>query len=328
MQFPPMEPGMVSIITTTYNRTHYLKQAIESALKQTYPHFEMIVSDDASTEDVESVVAGFKDPRLRYRRNETNLGMCANICAALQEARGEFFAYLNDDDMWEPTFLEKVVAPMMQNPEITVSFSDHYVMDENGTIDPTLTDALFQQYARNVLLPGLHQPFYKLIVHSTIPCAQASLFRRSILHEKGIPLEVGTCYDRWTGYLACRKGQAAYYTPERLTRYRVHGRSCTSGAGSGSLERALEWNQSFIYYYNELIADPAFHPYRAKLKRQRAIALRVLANTYLAHGQGTRARQYLLRSLQDHPNPKSAVSLGISFMPSLMQQRILQKLRG
>jgi glycosyltransferase involved in cell wall biosynthesis len=65
MQFPPMEPGMVSIITTTYNRTHYLKQAIESALKQTYPHFEMIVSDDASTEDVESVVAGFKDPRLR-----------------------------------------------------------------------------------------------------------------------------------------------------------------------------------------------------------------------------------------------------------------------
>lgn len=52
MQFPPMEPGLVSIITTTYNRTYYLKQAIESALKQTYPHFEMIVSDDASTEDV------------------------------------------------------------------------------------------------------------------------------------------------------------------------------------------------------------------------------------------------------------------------------------
>lgn len=80
--------------------------------------------------------------------------------------------------------------------------------------------------------------------------------------------------------------------------------------------------------YNELISDPAFHPYRAKLKRQRAIALRVLANTYLAHGQGTRARQYLLRSLQDSPNPKSAVSLGISFIPCLIQQRILQKLRG
>lgn len=70
---------------------------------------------------------------------QPNLGMCANICAALQETRGKFFAYLNDEDMSEPTFLEKAVAPMMQNPEITVSFFDHYTIDENDNIDSTLT---------------------------------------------------------------------------------------------------------------------------------------------------------------------------------------------
>src|SRR5579875_1514656 len=278
MQFPPMEPGMVSIITTTYNRTHYLKQAIESALKQTYPHFEMIVSDDASTEDVESVVAGFKDPRLRYRRNETNLGMCANICAALQEARGEFFAYLNDADMWEPTFLEKVVAPMMQNPEITVSFSDHYVIDDDGNIDLRLTEDLSARYKRKELQPGIHKPFVHLLIAQSIPCAQASIFRRQILEDADIPEEVGTCYDQWTGYLASCSEKAAYYTPERLAFYRVHLLSSTAGSSqSGKSDRAIEWHMSSYNYYSKLISDAQYSKYLKELLRRRSLSCRLIA---------------------------------------------------
>ncbi|HLI49129.1 MAG TPA: glycosyltransferase family 2 protein [Chthonomonas sp.] len=159
MLLPPLEPDLVSIITPTYNRTGYLVEALASALHQTYAHFEIIVADDASTEDVRAVLERFHDSRIRYRRNATHLGQYGNVVAALAQVRGEFFTFLHDDDRWEPDFLAKVLPPLQQDRDITVSFSDHYVMDEHGVVNLSLTERLTRQYGRKQLAAGLHRPF-------------------------------------------------------------------------------------------------------------------------------------------------------------------------
>jgi glycosyltransferase involved in cell wall biosynthesis len=308
MLLPPSEPGLVSIITPTYNRTSYLMEAVESALRQTYAHFEIIVSDDAGIEDVQAVLERFHDSRIRYRRNAAHLGQHRNVVAALAQARGEFFAYLHDDDRWEPDFLAKVVPPMLQDRGIALSFSDHYVMDEHGVVNYSLTERLTCQYGRKQLAAGLHRPFYALQIAKTIPWAMASVYRRHILETAAIPPEIGPCLDRWTGYLASQGGMGAYYTAERLTFYRVHSASYTASTKQ-SLQQTIERQQGHIYYSKQLLNDPAYKAFHSSLCRACSINFLVLANAYRAYNRIAEARSHYIQSLQWHPNLKSLAGL-------------------
>ena len=130
---------LVSIVIPTFERLNYLPYAIESALAQTYQNIEVIVSDDASTVDVQSLVATFPDPRIRYRRNQSNMGQALNNLAALKETKGKYVANLHDDDMWEPTFLEKLIPALERHKDAVLAFSDHFIMDSDGKIDDHLS---------------------------------------------------------------------------------------------------------------------------------------------------------------------------------------------
>ena len=91
----------VSIMIPTYNRAHFLAEAIESALMQDYPNLEVIVSDNASTDNTRECVQRYlTDPRFRYYRNDENLGSSANYERLLYEyAAGVYGQYLTDDDV-------------------------------------------------------------------------------------------------------------------------------------------------------------------------------------------------------------------------------------
>ena len=89
----------------TYNRVAFLREAINSALSQTNPDFELIISDNASTDDTPAVVASIKDERLRYVRQPANFGAVNNINFLINEARGRFFVLHQDDDLLHPEFL-------------------------------------------------------------------------------------------------------------------------------------------------------------------------------------------------------------------------------
>jgi len=104
-----MSPPKVSVIIPTYNRPDLLFRAIESVLDQTYASLECIVVDDGSPADSSSVVEKFGDDRLRYFEHETNQGASAARNTGIQHARGEYIAFLDDDDEWLPTKLDKQV---------------------------------------------------------------------------------------------------------------------------------------------------------------------------------------------------------------------------
>ena len=107
MRKPENKPT-VSIIIPTYNRAHFLGEAIQSVLDQTYQDFEIIVIDDASTDNTEELVKSFGDERIRYIRLKENSGASSvPRNTGLRAARGEYIAFLDSDDRWFPTKLTK-----------------------------------------------------------------------------------------------------------------------------------------------------------------------------------------------------------------------------
>jgi len=114
----------VSVALPAFNRAHVIRDAIESALAQTYKDFEIIVVDDGSDDNTSEVVAQIRDPRVRCIRLEQNKGVAAARNLILREARGELISFLDSDDLWKPFKLEKEVSFLERHPEADGVFGD------------------------------------------------------------------------------------------------------------------------------------------------------------------------------------------------------------
>lgn len=116
------EARLVSVLMPAY-KIKYLGEAIESVLNQTYKNLELIIVNDASPEDLTSVVERFQDDRIRYFVNEVNIGgedPVNNWNKCLSYAKGEFVSLLCDDDLYEPTFIESMIALSDKYPSVNV----------------------------------------------------------------------------------------------------------------------------------------------------------------------------------------------------------------
>jgi glycosyltransferase involved in cell wall biosynthesis len=111
----PADP-LVSVILPTYNRAATLSQAIESVLSQTHESFELLVIDDGSTDSTPRVLAGHGDSRIRVLEQPENRGVAAARNRGLEEARGQFIAFIDSDDAWAPEKLARQVALMQRAP--------------------------------------------------------------------------------------------------------------------------------------------------------------------------------------------------------------------
>src|SRR5262245_7539384 len=114
---------MVTIAIPTFNRASWLKGGVLAALSQTYQDYEIVVSDNASADETQIVLAEFNDHRLRVIRQERNLGLAANLNACLAEARGKYIALVPDDDRIAPWFLQRCLALVEQDPSLPIVIS-------------------------------------------------------------------------------------------------------------------------------------------------------------------------------------------------------------
>lgn len=102
-----MVSNTVSIVLPTYNRADLLEASVESILDQSYKDFELIIIDDGSTDDTEGVVRQYDDNRIKYVKNDENIGATASRNTGIEQSCGEFIAFQNSDDEWDPSKLEK-----------------------------------------------------------------------------------------------------------------------------------------------------------------------------------------------------------------------------
>jgi glycosyltransferase involved in cell wall biosynthesis len=301
-------PGpKVSVLIPAYNRVDYLRESIESVLGGDYRDFELIVSDDCSPIDLMPVVAGFGDPRLKYRRNPVNLGVATNVRTAIGAANGTYFALLNDDDTWEHDFLDRLVPPLDNHPEAVLAFCDHYVMGPGGELLSAITERNTQFWGRDKLHEGLYESFCELAaIRRSVSPAVATLFRRFPVDWTNIPDEVGPAYDVWMAYLACRTGLAAYYVPQRLTRYRSHSEMQT-----GSIRHAL----GGAYAFRLMAMDAALGELRPCFLRLESRFELGAGISMLRSNRPREARPHIRTALRLGPSLRALVAYVLTFLP-------------
>lgn len=125
----------VSVIIPAYNCAKYLSEALDSVLAQTYLDFEIVIVDDGSTDDTESVVRGYA-PAVRYLKTG-NFGPASARNRGIRASVGEYVALLDADDWWEPKKLEAQVRELENNADVALAYSDLCVHFEDGSTNPS-----------------------------------------------------------------------------------------------------------------------------------------------------------------------------------------------
>ena len=125
------EAGLVSIIMPSYNTALFIEETIQSVLNQTYTNWELIIVDDCSTDNTDEVLENIKDSRIRYFKNDKNSGAAVSRNKALREARGQWIAYLDSDDLWMPEKLEKQIH-FMETNGYAFSYTNYEDIDVDG----------------------------------------------------------------------------------------------------------------------------------------------------------------------------------------------------
>ena len=131
---------LVTIAIPTYNRADgYLREALASAMNQTYQNIEIIVSDNCSTDNTERFVKGISDPRLRYFRHNKNIGANNNFNYCLEQANGDYFLLLQDDDMIDNDFVEVCMTDANHSNDTGIIRTGTRVIDSEGKViaEPT-----------------------------------------------------------------------------------------------------------------------------------------------------------------------------------------------
>lgn len=227
-----MNNSLVSIIMPSYNSEDFIGGAIESVIRQTYPYWELIVVNDASTDNTSDVVKRYlNDSRIVLLENEKNSGVCFSRNRAIEYASGEFIACLDSDDEWLENKLEKQIDILKSGT--TISFSAISIIDSKGDIVGAKSWARVE-YTYQELLK------YNFVAHSSL------VFSKSILGEvrysnvvakgviKKLLKKVGITRLIHEDYafllrLFRQSGIVAKYVDTPLVRYRVHGTNYSRG---------------------------------------------------------------------------------------------------
>lgn len=211
----------LSVCVPTYNRVGYLSQALRTLTAQTFKEFELLVVDNCSTDETAALVESFGDPRIRFHRNERNVGSRENWNRCLDLARGEYVAICHDDDLYEPDFLRRGVGVLEENPGVAFLHTAVRVVDEEGR--PL---RVFRACPGDRVIPG-HEAFVGYLSRSHDVVMSSVIARRSSYNavERFTPDYLCADFEMWLRLSL--EGDVAYIaTP--LVSYRTHAES-TSG---------------------------------------------------------------------------------------------------
>ena len=202
---------IVSVIIPTFNRANLLISAIESVLSQTIKDFELIVVDDASTDDTQQKVAAIDDPRIRYIVQEKNLGECGTRNTGLDAAQGQYIAFLDSDDEWLPNKLEKQLNVFKTAPDdLGVVYSWLQVINDQGKII-------------RMRKPDISGDVKDYLIYKNLIGTPSTVMIKKECIEPGLKFDTNLrCCGDWDMWLRISKQYRFEVIPEPLTLYRDH----------------------------------------------------------------------------------------------------------
>jgi len=280
----------VSAIIPTYDRPQHLAGAIDSVLAQTYPDIEVVVVDDGSeTPYAQETVAEYPDS-VRCLVHEGNRGLSAARNTGINAAEGEYVAFLDDDDRWEPTKIERQVAALDGSPEAALATCPLAAVDPDGTVlrcegskpDGDLSDAIL---VRNVV----GSPSRVLV--------RADCFETIAPFDESLPTK-----QDWDLYIRLCQHWEVACVDEHLCRRVVHASMSTDP------DAAREDNKRVIDKHESLIRE------RGLWDRTMAAYYANVGRTYVENDDMGSAREYLRRSLAHRFQPWHAGMYLLTFL--------------
>lgn len=213
----------VDILLATYNGEKYLKEQLDSILKQTYTNFNLIISDDCSTDGTIDILKEYEkqDERITVYLQEKNLGYVKNFEFLLERVQSSYYALSDQDDVWLPEKIEKSIAKLNEDKADLV-FSDLTVVDKD--LNP-----IYESFNEFMLLTGkinkcINNYRLNYLYNCITGCTSVG---RSTMINKFLPIPTYSkhlIHDYWMGIITSLNGKIAYI-PEKLILYRQHGKN-------------------------------------------------------------------------------------------------------
>lgn len=169
---PETPQPRLSIGLAVYNGARHLRESIDSLLAQDVNDFELIISDNASTDETPDICAEYaaKDPRVRFVRNDTNIGAAANFNRVFELSAGCYFMWGSDDDVWDPAFASRCIAELEAYPKTVLCSTGVTIIDEAGHPRPDIAyrnldtaGAPVPERVQRLVLQGLWYDMYSVI---------------------------------------------------------------------------------------------------------------------------------------------------------------------
>ncbi|MGB5632142.1 MAG: glycosyltransferase family 2 protein [Waterburya sp.] len=184
----------VSIGIPVYNGEKYLELAIDSLINQSFQDFEIIISDNASTDKTEEICRLYqsRDRRVLYHRNPVNIGAAGNYKKVFQLAKGELFKWMAHDDRCSPNYLEECVKVLEDDPGIVMSFPRFVLIDDNDNAFPLIEENTYVTSDGRIIATNLQRNFmsthaserYSEVLYRTTECYEFfGLSRRDIIEH-------------------------------------------------------------------------------------------------------------------------------------------------
>ncbi|MBC7427472.1 MAG: glycosyltransferase [Bacteriovorax sp.] len=208
--------GLVSVIMNCFNGEKYLREAIDSAISQTYQNLEIILWDNRSTDKSSSIVKSYADSRIKYFLADefTSLGEARNL--AIKKSKGEFIAFLDVDDIWFATKMEKQVA-LFNDPKVGIVISDTIFFNEKGD---------FKQLYKNEK-PPVGEVFAELLKSYCVSLETIAV-RKSYLDQMDYWFDSRfSMIEEMDFLLRLSKISQLAYVDEPLAKWRMHNQSWT-----------------------------------------------------------------------------------------------------
>lgn len=202
---------LITVLMTVYNGGRYLRQAVESVLKQDYSNFEFIIVDDNSNDGSFEILKDYyRDPRIRIIQNSANQGQTVSLNIGLRQARGDYIARIDADDIAFPFWLQSQVNFLKNNGEVDVLSAGLVVFNKNG-----IGKAYFSP-------SRLEDIILKTIIKSPINHGSALIKKDVILNIGGYNsnYKIAADYDLWTKFL--KQNRNIISNPEILMAIRCH----------------------------------------------------------------------------------------------------------
>jgi glycosyltransferase involved in cell wall biosynthesis len=173
------EACLITVGLPVYNSERYLRQSLDSLLAQTFPHFVLVISDNASTDGTAQICQQYAaaDSRIKYSRNETNIGNPRNFNRVAGLAETRYLKWSTADDFWEPSFLERALEVMERDPTIALCYPQAVLVDANGRNPKNYDDVL------HLVQENAADRFVALLNNIKLAHQHLGLIRMAHLHQ-------------------------------------------------------------------------------------------------------------------------------------------------